>query len=119
MRDHVTAVFTVTCQAITGDVRVSTRTTGSTNNVTGYQVKLDGSPVIVTVPGFYYYGYYYDVPLVLRLNDTHVIERVVPGTHELSLSDILPNCSVSGQHPRTISVALGALTDAAFEIVCS
>lgn len=119
-RDHVTALFTVTCQAITGDVRVSSRTTGSfSTNSIGYGVTLDGSPVMVTVPGFYYYGYYYDVPLLLLPNDTHLIERIVPGTHELSLSDIPTNCSVSGQHPRTISVALGAATDAAFEIVCS
>jgi hypothetical protein len=118
-RDHVTALFTVTCQALTGDLRVSTRTTGSPGNVTGYQVRLDGSPVMVRVQDFYYYGYDYDVPLFLRLNDMHLIERVVPGTHELSLSDIPPNCSVTGQYPRTISVALGAATDAAFEIVCS
>lgn len=120
-RDHETALFNVTCQAITGDVRVSTRTTGRTGNVNGYHVMLDGSPVMVTVQGFYYYyyGYYYDVPLVLSLNDTRLIERVAPGTHELSLSDIPSNCSVSGQHPLTISVALGAATDAAFEIVCS
>jgi hypothetical protein len=120
-RDHVTALFTVTCQAITGDVRVSTRTTGRTGNVNGYHILLDGSPVMVTVQGFYYYdyGYYYDVPLVLSLNDTRLIERVVPGTHELSLRDIPSNCSVSGQHPRTISVALGAATEVAFEIGCS
>jgi hypothetical protein len=120
-RDHVTVLFAVTCQAITGDVRVSTRTTGGAGNVNGYHVMLDGSPVMVTVQGYYYYyyGYYYDVPLVLSLNDTRLIERVAPGAHELSLSDIPSNCSVSGQHPRTISVALGASTDAAFEIVCS
>lgn len=118
-RDRGSAVFAVTCQAITGDIRVSTRTTGSTSNVTGYQVKLDGSPVLVLVEDFYYYGYYYELPLFLGLNDTHLVERVVPGTHELSLSDIPSNCSVSGQHPRTISVAFGAATDAAFEVVCS
>jgi hypothetical protein len=117
-RDRGSAVFAVTCQAITGDIRVSTRTTGFTADVR-YAVTLDGSPVIVPIEYFYYYGYYYDAPLILLPNDTYLVERVVPGTHELSLGDLPSNCSVSGQHPRTISVALGAATDAAFEIVCS
>ena len=117
-RDRASAVFAVTCQAITGDIRVSTRTTGFTADVR-YAVTLDGSPVIVPIEYFYYYGYYYDAPLILLPNDTYLVERVGPGTHELSLGDLPSNCSVSGQHPRTISVALGAATDAAFEIVCS
>jgi hypothetical protein len=117
-RDRASAVFAVTCQAITGDIRVSTRTTGFSADVR-YAVTLDGSPVIVPIEYFYYYGYYYDAPLIMLPNDTYLVERVVPGTHELSLSDIPSNCSISGQHPRTISVALGAATDAAFEVVCS
>jgi hypothetical protein len=118
-RDRVEAAFAVTCQAITGDIRVSSRTTGRYTIGGGYPVKLDGAPVIVTVPGFYDYGYYYDIPLVLRPNDTHLVERVTPGNHELSLSDIPPNCTVSGQNPRTVSVVLGVATEVAFEIECS
>ena len=118
-RDRVEAAFAVTCQAITGDIRVSSQTSGSPGTATGYPVKLDGAPVIVTVPGFYYYGYYYDIPLVLRANDAHLVERVTPGNHELSLSDIPPNCTVSGQNPRTVSVVLGVATEVTFEIGCS
>ena len=116
-RDVGRVVFPVTCQAITGDVRVTSRTSGASGSVFGYPVELDGTPVIVSVPSFYYY-YYYDVPLVLRANDTYLIERVVPGNHQLFLRDVPASCSVTGQNPRTIPVVLGETTAVDFEIVC-
>jgi hypothetical protein len=117
-RDVGHVAFPVTCHAITGDIRVTSRTSGAISSFYGYRVELDGMPVIVPVPSFYYY-YYYDVPLFLRLNDTYLIERVVPGNHELFLRDIPASCSVSGQNPRPLSVGLGETTAADFEIVCS
>jgi len=85
-------------------LRVSVVTTGLDFDNDGYRVVVGGTsvrfqPQSVASAGF----------------------SLPPGAYPLvvSLSDIPPNCSVSGQHPRTISVALGAATDAAFEIVCS
>lgn len=42
----------------------------------------------------------------------------VAGTHPVMLENISPNCSVTGDNPRSVTVLPGAITDVAFAVTC-
>jgi hypothetical protein len=116
-RDTARIVFGVSCQAVTGDVRLSTVTTGDDRDVNGYTLHLDGEPV-VEIP-YDFYGYGSEAPIRLGPNDSRFFERIPPGPHTYELTDIAPNCAVSGSNPRPVSVTVGATSDFLFHVVCT
>ena len=84
----------------TGTLRVSTATTGSDPDPTGYLVSVDGNP-----------------GQPLGLNSTVSIAGLPAGAHTVSLLEVTPNCSVP-ENPRTVSVPSGGQVDLAFAISC-
>lgn len=42
-----------------------------------------------------------------------------PGTHLLTLLDISPNCSVTGDNPQVVTVTAGAITNVTFAVTCA
>lgn len=114
-RDTARVEFAVACQATTGDVRLSLATTGSPANFVGFTVKIDGIQAQEPTPEF---GY--DEPVYVPPNGSHLFERLAPGDHtiEMEVAGIFFGCAVNGPNPQTVSVALGAVSDLAFSIVC-
>src|SRR5204862_3882689 len=94
------ADFTIDCAPTTGELVVTTATTGS-NLPAGYTVMVDnGQPK----------------PIVTTVNVTY------PGlaaADPLSLHGALPICTVSGTNPRTVSVPAGGTGHADFTIDCA
>jgi hypothetical protein len=111
-RDTARVAFEVTCQATTGDVRLSVATSG-TPLWTSWTVSMDGVAMEEDWGDGWGIG-----PVYLSANDTHLLERVAPGDHTLALGDLPPNCSVSGPYPRTVSVSVGAVSEVSLSVVC-
>jgi hypothetical protein len=126
-RDVKQVGFAATCQAITGDISITTRVTGVQPDANGYLVEIDGHPALVRVLcGFYcyYYGhgygdFYIEIPLRLTPNETRLAERIAPGNRSVKLTEVAANCTVAGEHPRTVSVVLGATRETTFDVVCT
>lgn len=116
-RDTARVAFAVSCQRVTGDVRLSTTTTGEDRDP-GYTLLLDGVEVVEFV-GYSFYYYYDTVPVVLGSDDTRLFEQVPPGNHTYELTDIAPNCAVEGTNPRAFSVSIGAISEVVFHVVCT
>lgn len=110
VRDTTSVGFAVTCQATTGDVRLSVATTGSSLDPDGYTVKVDG--VLLQEPD--YYGYTF-TPVRLLPNGGRLLERLSPGDHTVELA---ATCAVEAPHPRTVSVSLGAVSEVSLRVVC-
>jgi hypothetical protein len=95
--------FAVVCTqptGATGTLRVTTATTGSDLDPTGYLVSIDGNP-----------------GQPLGLNHTVSIAGLPAGAHTVSLLDVTPNCTVP-DNPRTVSVPSGGQVDLAFTVSC-
>ena len=58
------------------------------------------------------------IPVYLSKNASRLFERVAPGDHALALGHLPRNCSVSGPHPRTVSVTAGAVSEASLSVAC-
>src|SRR5919202_1318716 len=76
-----------------GSLQLATTTTGSPLDPDGYLVSLDGGE-----------------PQAIGLNATLVVDPIAAGTHTVLLSDLIPECEVTGENPRTVSVVAGLLT---------
>jgi uncharacterized protein (DUF2141 family) len=92
--------FAVTCEGLTGDLRVITETMGL-DLPEGYEVVIDG---VTSQP--------------IGVNDTVTFMALDDGDHEVDLSDVAPNCAVSGANPRTVSVPANGTGSTTFEVVC-
>jgi hypothetical protein len=88
--------FRVLCAGLT----ISTSTTGADPDLDGYLVSIDGNP-----------------PRPLGGNTTQELP-LQPGEHELALSGLAKNCTLSGKSRRSVTVAAGAAAGAAFEVSC-
>jgi hypothetical protein len=120
-RDMAQVAFAVACAATTGDVDVSTTTTGTHRDINGYTLMVDGTLVMTPDLGCYYYYYCYEpIPVRLGINGVqdHLVQQLVPGAHTIELTDIAPNCSVSEPNPVTVSVTLGAVSEIEFTVAC-
>ncbi len=93
--------FEVACTRL-GAIRVSAATTGDDPDPDGYEVALDGG-----------------TPKPLVTNGSTLIPGLMPGVHEVALSNIADNCEVSGTNPRTVAVVNGATADTDFSVTCS
>ena len=92
-RDTARTTHELSCVAVTGVIEVTTVTSGVNLDANGYQVYRNGGQ-----------GQLVGVNAVLRLSG------VDGGDHEVHLGDVAPNCLVSGENPRTLSVAVGGVT---------
>ncbi len=99
-----TTTFTVTCAALpppTGDLTVTAATSGQDLDPTGYTVMVDGGQ-----------------SRSLGINASTTYPGLTAASHTVELTGIAGNCSVSGQNPRTVTVATSG-TATTFTITCT
>src|SRR5207249_3599487 len=99
-----TTTFSITCTALpppTGDLTVTNATTGQDLDPDGYTVTVDGGQ-----------------SRSLGVNTSTTYSGLTAASHTVELTGIAANCSVSGQNPRTVSVATGGTTTT-FTITCA
>jgi hypothetical protein len=95
--------FAVSCVAVGGDgtLTVTTSTTGSNLDPDGYTVSVDGS---ASQP----------IPTNGSVSFTGPA-----GDHQVELSGVAANCTVSGANPRPVTVPAGGTTSTRFEVSCA
>jgi WD40 repeat protein len=91
----------VTNPPTTGSLRITSTTSGPTPDEDGYTITLDG-----TDRG------------ALGTSSDVSIEGLEAGEHLVGLSGIAGNCSVEGQHPRTVTVTAGQSVTVGFAVTC-
>jgi len=101
----VSVTFTVTCAPSappsTGDLTVTTSTTGSNVDPDGYTVTLDGS-----------------TSRAIGTNGSVAFTGIPAGNHTVVLSGVAGNCSVSGGTSRTVTVPAGGTASTSFAVSC-
>ena len=94
--------FTVTCSATTGNLTVSTSTSGSSLDPDGYTVTVDGN-----------------ASQAVAINGSVTFTGLSAGSHSVQLSGVAGNCTVSGSNPRTVNVPSGGTGSTTFTVSCS
>jgi hypothetical protein len=97
-----TAAFSVSCTATTGNLTVTTSTTGSNLDPDGYTATVDGS-----------------TSEAVATNGSVTFIGLAAGSHSVVLSGIATNCTVSGGNTQTVNVPLGGTATAAFSVSCT
>lgn len=87
---------------IAGSVEVTTATTGLDFDPDGYTVSLDGGAA-----------------QAIASESQHAFTAVAPGSHQVQLAGLTPNCAVQGDNPRGVTVTAGATATATFAVQCS
>lgn len=85
----------------TGTIGVTTVTTGDDPDPNGFGLLLDAVPA----------GN-------IGVNETLGLTNVLVGTHELELTELATNCSVTVANARTIIVTKDEITPTTFEVTC-
>jgi hypothetical protein len=100
----VTVPFLIACtiDGPSGSLQVSTATTGSDLDPNGYTVAIVGAG---------------NQPI--GVNDQITIPGLPARDHDVRLSGVASNCTVSGANPRTVSVPAGGSAQTAFSISCT
>jgi len=95
--------FRVTCDApvTSGELTVTTRTTGAVLDPDGYRVTLDALP---------------SRPIGLQASVRFA--ELAAGSHRVLLSGVAPNCSLQGDNPRSLSIAAFDTVSIAFLVDC-
>src|SRR2546430_8856996 len=95
--------FSVTCvaQPTTGNLAVTTNTTGSNLDPDGYTLTVDGGQ-----------------SQAIGINNTVTISGLSPGNHSVQLNGLAQNCTVSW-NPRTVSITAGSTTTTTFTVSCA
>lgn len=96
-----TAAFAVSCAALTGDLAVTTSTSGA-NQPNAYSVTVDGGS-----------------SKSIGASDSVTYNGIAAGNHSVQLNGVPGNCSVSGLNPRMVTVQAGSTVEASFTITCS
>jgi hypothetical protein len=94
--------FTITCTTAplsSGRLEITVNTSGT--DLDGYLVSVDGGAV-----------------QPISINGTLTITNVAAGSHSIQLSDLDPNCTVTGLNPVTIAVSAGGVARPGFEVDC-
>jgi hypothetical protein len=94
--------FAVSCVAQTGNLTVTTSTTGSNLDPDGYTVTVDGGAA--------------SQPIATNGSVTFTGPA---GDHTVLLSGVAANCAVSGANPRTITVPAGGTASTTFSVTCT
>src|SRR6266850_1007182 len=102
----VSVTFTVRCAPSapppTGDLTVTTSTTGSNLDSDGYTVTLDGN-----------------TNRPIGTNGSVTFTGLSAGNHTVALSGVAGNCSVSGGTSRTVNVPGGGTASTSFAVSCA
>jgi hypothetical protein len=85
----------------TGTLQITTTTVGSDLDPDGYTLQVDALQ-----------------PQAIGSTATVSVEELTPGTHNVVLTGLAANCSVVGDNPRSVTIAVGQTTTAAFELTC-
>jgi Tol biopolymer transport system component len=93
--------FVVTCGSTTGDIQVTTSTTGANQDADGYTLTVDAESA-----------------QDIGNNATLALNGLSAGTHTLGLSGVASNCHIDGENPRTVEVVPGATPPVAFGVSC-
>ena len=93
--------FNVSCAAITGDLEVTTATTGEDTD-DAYTVAVDGGAA-----------------QAIGADATITITGLSVGDHSVELGDVAVNCTVDGDNPRTVTVPDGAPVSTTFNVACT
>ena len=102
-------VFSVTCLAATGSLRVTTVTTGVDLDLSGYSVRVDG---------FALDGKRYQNNWSVGPNDTQTFSGVPVGDESVTLTGMAVNCDPADATRRTVTMASSQTIDVAFTITC-
>jgi hypothetical protein len=102
-KDTAHVSISVKCTRVTGDVLLSVQTSGVEFDADGYTVNVDG------VPGP-------QAPATFSALVT--LAKLTPGSHEVTLSGLAPNCSVAATEPHTIVVIVDQAVTLAVNVVC-
>ena len=95
--------FAVVCTqspSSTGDLRLTTATSGTDPDPDGYRLTVDG-----------------DTGQPIGVNATISIASVSAGSHSLTLTDVAPNCTVA-ENPRTVTVPANSEASVTFTVAC-
>jgi hypothetical protein len=93
--------FTISCALITGDLRIITSTTGSELDPDGYTVLVSGQS-----------------SRSMTANDTTTYVDIADGVHQVELTDVAGNCSVSASNPRNVNVPANNQISTTFNVTC-
>ena len=99
---NVEVGFTITCAAGTGTLEVTTASTGSPADASGYTLSLDGGGAVA-----------------IGVNATRTFGGLAPGSHSVALGGIAGNCAAQGQNPRTATITAAQTSTLAFTVECS
>src|SRR5205807_1480788 len=101
----VSTTFSVSCAAPppqTGNLTVSTSTSGSNLDPDGYTVTVDGG-----------------ASQAIGTNGSVTFTGHPAGDHSVALSGVAANCTVSGANPRTVTVPSGGTVSTTFSVSCA
>src|SRR2546421_144635 len=101
----VSTAFSVSCTAPppqTGNLTVSTSTSGSNVDPDGYTITVDGG-----------------ASQALGTNGSVTYTGLAAGSHSVALSGVAANCSVSGANPQSVNVPSGGTATASFTVSCA
>lgn len=101
----VTTTFNVTCSTpppTTGDLTVSTSTSGANLDPDGYSVAVDGGN-----------------SRAIGLNNNVTYPGLAAGDHTVQLNGVAQNCAVAGSNPRTVTVTAGGTAQTSFAVTCT
>jgi preprotein translocase subunit YajC len=85
----------------TGTLQITTTTVGSDLDPDGYTLQVDALQ-----------------PEAIGTTATVSVEELTPGAHNVVLTGFAGNCSVAGDNPRSVTIAVGQTTTAAFDVTC-
>jgi hypothetical protein len=99
----VTITFLVECSSTVGEIRVRSNTSGVDLDPNGYVAEID--------EGFR--------TTRIGVNDETGFGNLIPGEHQVGLTDVATNCTVLGQNPRTVTLAAGQTLFVSFGVECT
>jgi WD40 repeat protein len=99
--DTARVELSINCPA--SPLQVTASTTGSDPDQDGYDVTLDGSVQGQLLPN----------------DDVLAFPALGPGAYAIGLSGVSPNCTVSGENPRTVTVDPDHPTTVHFDVACN
>ena len=94
--------ISITCSAGTGTLELTTASTGSPVDPSGYTVSVDGA---AAVP--------------IGVNATGTFGGLAPGEHSVALGDIACNCAVEGPNPRGVTITVAQTTTLILTVGCA
>jgi hypothetical protein len=97
--------FAVSCTprpAGTGSVQITVATAGSSLDPDGYTVSVDGGSA-----------------QAITINGSRTVGSLTVGSHSVRLAGLAGNCTVSGDNPRSVTIAAGQTATVRFDISCA